>query len=477
MPQPPDILVFMSDQHNARLTENAGDPFVSTPNLTRLAADGVEFTNAYTSCPLCVPARASMLTGRLPSATGIFGNSGAISSEQATFAHSLGAAGYETVLCGRMHFLGPDQFHGFTRRLVGDFTPCYWGRYGSVRADLGPYVGTPAGEYTKLHGAGTSPVLEYDHAVTAAALEYLARPHERPVFMLLGCYGPHHTYVAPPELYRKYLDLVGPADSEAHPEGDLHPALAVRARDFEPDVVRSLRAAYYGLVEHTDRQVGLVRAAWDEHLERTGREGVFCYLSDHGDQAGEKRLWGKVSFLEGSSRIPMIFAGAGVASGARVESPVSIMDLGPTLCELAGAEAPPEPDGLGLAATLKTGAGGEADENRAVLSELIDKGSPARMVRRDRWKYFGYAGSAEEDRLYDVVADPYEYVNLAGSHPDEAAELRAVLDDGWDPEAIVREQRRRRAHWDILSAWGAEVDVDEPHRWVVPESSWKLPEA
>ncbi len=223
--RPPDILVFMTDQHNACISETAGDPYVSTPNLTRLAADGTEFSNAYTSCPLCVPARSSMLTGQLPSRNGIFTNSGIISSEQATFVHGLAAAGYETVLCGRMHFLGPDQFHGFTRRLVGDFTPCFHGRGGSCRADLGPYVGTPAGDFTKLYGGGTSPVLEYDHAVIEAALDYLAEPHDRPVFLLVGTYGPHHTFVAPPELYRSYLDRIEPPDPASLDHLALHPAL------------------------------------------------------------------------------------------------------------------------------------------------------------------------------------------------------------------------------------------------------------
>jgi len=268
----PDILMFMTDQHTAALFGAAGDPIVSTPNLDRLAAEGVMFDNTYTSCPLCVPARSSMLTGQRPSRTGILTNSGIIPSEQATFVHSLAAAGYETVLCGRMHFLGPDQRHGFIKRLVGDFTPCWHGRYGQVRSDLGPYVGTPAGQFDKLYGGGTSPVLEYDQAVVAAAIDYLKQPHEKPIFLLIGTYAPHHTFVAPPDLYKKYLDLIPPPASDSQERIDSLPLLDAEKRDFDADLVHKLRAAYYGMIENVDGQIGQVREAWDNFLSKNDRK-------------------------------------------------------------------------------------------------------------------------------------------------------------------------------------------------------------
>ncbi len=470
----PDILVFMSDQHNAWMTENAGDPYISTPNLKRLAKEGTEFTNAYTACPLCVPARAAMLTGQLPSKTGIFTNSGIINSEQATFVHSLAAAGYETVLCGRMHFLGPDQFHGFTKRLVGDFTPCYHGRYGNVRDDLGPYVGTPAGNFIKHYGGGTSPVLEYDRAVVEAALEYLSQPHDKPLFLLVGTYGPHHTFVAPPDLYKKYKDLLPPPASAEAGAVDLHPALEKKQRDFTAEQIKCLRAAYYGLIEHIDMQIGRVRDAWDAFLSQNDRTGVFCYISDHGDQAGEKELWGKMTFYEGSSHIPLVFSGPGIQKGTVIGSPCSIMDLGPTLCELADAPVPPEQDGISLKAALEAG---DADSGRAVLSELLADGNPARMVRWQHWKYIAYANQPDDDQLFDLKTDPGEYCNCIEDHPEIAEDLRAIVDDGWDPPAIVAEHQRRREHWKILGAWGREAGVSEPYRWKIPESAWELPQA
>jgi choline-sulfatase len=469
---PRDILVFMSDQHNATIMESAADPYVATPNMTRLAAEGVEYPRAYTSCPVCVPARLSMLTGQLPSRTGIWSNWNVLSSEQSTFTHCLGAEGYETVLCGRMHFGQQDQMHGFVKRPIGDFTPTVGGRGQHLRDDLGPYATTPSGNVTKHYGGGTSPVLEYDRAVTAAALDYLSQPHDRPVFLVVGIYGPHHTYVAPLDLYRKYLDLIGAPASDSVESFDLHAALSESGKPFTADEIHRMRAAYYGMVEHVDGLVGQVRDAWDAHLARTGREGLFCYLSDHGDMLGEKGLWFKQKFYEGSARIPLIFTGSDVARGVRVDSPVSIMDLGPTLCEYVGTTPPPDQDGRSLVSSLTDG---KADDERYVLSESKAHGTFGRMVRYRQWKLVSYAGMEADDQLFDLASDPGEYTNVIGDNPAVLEKMRAMVSEPWEPEAYQRDAERREPHLKILARWGANSGVDEPYRWPVPESSWELP--
>ena len=469
---PPDILLFMSDQHHALYAGFAGHPIVATPHMDALAADGTVFDAAYTACPLCVPARSAMLTGRLPSRTGIFTNNGVIPSDHATFAHSLGAAGYDVVLCGRMHFLGEDQRHGFTRRLVGDYTPLYWGRYGAARADLGPFVGTSAREYDKVVGGGTSPVLEYDRAVIASALDYLEQDHDRPQCIVVGTYAPHHTFVAPPELYRRYRELADVPESFSEDTGQPHPVLAKRRRDdWDETLLRRIRAAYFGMITHLDDQLGQVRGAWHRFLDRRGSPGVFVYLSDHGEHAGEHRMQGKGTFFECSARIPLIVAGDGVQPGKRVSGPVSIMDVGPTLCELAAAEPPPGSDGTSLATVLS---GEPVEPTRHVLSEYVDRGTrdeatPGRMVRRGKWKFITYAGYEQDDLLFDLETDPHEMSNLAKTEPAVAEALRSIALAGWDTEAIVRRFRENAAHARVLSRWGAAVDVDEPERWPVPD--------
>ncbi len=351
-------------------------------------------------------------------------------SRPPTFVHSLEAAGYECILCGRMHFMGQDQRHGFEQRTVGDFTPCYHGRYGKVRSDLGPYVGTPGGEFTKHYGGGSSPVLEYDRAVVESAVEILQQPHERPLFLMIGTYGPHHTYVAPKKLYEKYFELVDLPESDRKEIWDSHPAIDERMKKIDRDVSKSLRAAY----------------------------------------------WGKMTFYDLSAKIPFVFHGNRVVPGRRVDTPSSIMDLGPTLCDIADAPMPPEQDGIVLRPVLE---GGVSFSDRSVISELLEPGSdplPARMLRRGQWKLVSYADRDSQDLLFDMNVDPGEYHNRVVERRDVAAVLREELDRGWDPDHVAMEHRRRKRHWDLLSKWGATAEIPEPDRWKVPRSSWELPE-
>ena len=123
-----DILFLISDQHSYKMQGYAGNKLIRTPNLDRLAAHGTVMTDCYSACPLCVPSRLSMLSGQFPSEINALTNEASLDSSIATFVHSLNANGYETTLCGRMHFVGPDQRHGFINRLVGDITSTSWNR-------------------------------------------------------------------------------------------------------------------------------------------------------------------------------------------------------------------------------------------------------------------------------------------------------------------------------------------------------------
>lgn len=471
----PDILLFLSDQHHAGYAGYAGHAIVRTPNLDRLAAEGTAMRSAYTSAPICVASRMSMLTGRMPEKTGVYTNEGAIGGDQTTFLHGIAAAGYETVLCGRMHFLGEDQRHGFTRRIMGDLTPLFWGRYGAARSDLGPYVGTMAGQSLKIIGGGTSPVLEYDKAVIEAALNYLDQDHDKPQCIVVGTYGPHHTFVAPPELYAYYKEK---ADIPAsYISRDEHPILSgMRKPGLTEEVLLKLRAAYFGMIETIDRQVGEVREAWDRYLTRRERKGVFVYMSDHGEQAGEHGLIGKSTFYEGSAKIPVVAAGDGIAAGQAVYEPVSIMDIGPTLCDFAGAPTPPRPDGISLKNRL-AGNGEQAD--RMIVSEFMyfqeEEMVPGRMLRQGKWKYMEYCGCENSSQLFNLAEDPQELTNVYAQESEVAARFREHLRDTWPVTAIMEHYRERREHHELLAQWGKAVDVPEPERWVVTESATRLP--
>lgn len=464
----PDILVFISDQHAGRYGGFAGDRLVMTPNLDRIASNGTVFDAAYTSCPLCVPARISMLTGQLPSKTGIYTNHGVIPGDQATFIHSLAAEGYDTVLCGRMHFVGDDQRHGFTKRIMGDFTPLYWGRGGVRRTDLGRFKGTTdAKNCLKEVGGGNSPVLEYDRAVIKAALEYLKKDHEKPQCVVVGTYGPHCPFVAPPELFDYYRARVALPATAANRPNYRHSALTHKEQDAAEEIVLTARAAYFGMITNLDQQIEMVREIWQDYLNRNNRKGIFVYLSDHGEQIGERNLYGKQTFFENSARIPLMFEGDGVQADHRVNGAVSIMDLGPTLCEMAGAAAPPEQDGKSLAGQLFEG----TDElDRHVYSEFIEEVAagrfiPGRMVRRGNWKLISYHTYEDEDLLFDIADDPDELANIAGQFPEKAAELKSLLQKEWDVPQIIKMYERKLSHIRILTKWGQNSGVEEQERY------------
>ena len=317
----PDILLFISDQH-APQYQAGGQMPVDTPNLAALREQGTAFDAAYTPCPLCVPARMAMLSGLSPHHTGIFTNNDTLPQTTPTFLHAMATAGYETVLVGRMHFIGPDQRHGFTRRVAPDFTNSGWVRpQKTLEQDFGVHTQTMGYKWCiDVVGGGASPVVCYDDMVLDALEQYLAQPHSKPQLIVVGTYGPHFPYVAPPELFLKYLKT---AQLPATWQGN-EPWLNAQQRNLqEPntraEIVLACQAAYKGLVEHTDGLIGRARAAFDVFTQNRGTPALFGYLSDHGDTVGEHGIYGKKSFFEKSVRIPMVFAGSGVAAGQRIQ--------------------------------------------------------------------------------------------------------------------------------------------------------------
>ena len=427
-----DILLFMSDQHDGSLQHWAGNDIVRTPALDRLAAEGTAFTAASTACPLCVPARAAMISGQLPSNNGVLFNFNAISSDKATFLHSLSASGYETVLCGRMHFVGPDQRHGFSRRIAGDRTPVF---HNGV-PNKPKIIGFDENSSVYYIGKGDSPVLAYDRYVVDHALSFLQEDHEAPLFLTVGTYGPHFPYVAPPELYDYYYDKVSLEDVRAA-EWE-HPALDGKMQELDPEVVRAARAAYYAMVEQQDRHIGTVYQAFQDYLARTGHDGIFLYVSDHGDMNGRKGYFGKQVFYEPSLHIPFLIQGSGIPSGQKIESPVSLLDVGPTVCALAGADILPG-DGKNLAPVICYG---EQDAERIVIAEQYTylangKTSFGRCARYRNFKYFTYSGFPEDEVLFNLSADPEERVNVIREYPEIAEKLRKAASEGKTYDQIM----------------------------------------
>lgn len=460
----PNILILMVDQLNGALFPDGPAPFLHAPNLNDLAKRSVRFANSYTASPLCAPARASFMSGQLPSRTRVYDNAAEFASDIPTYAHHLRRAGYQTILSGKMHFVGPDQMHGFEERLTTDIYPADFGwtpdyRKPGERIDwwyhnLGSVTGAGVAETTNQ--------MEYDDEVVFLAnqkLYELSRtsddPARRPWCMTVSLSHPHDPFVA----RKKYWDLYNvcpelepeqpavPFDRQDPHSQRLNLASDYRSFDITPEDVRQARQGYFANISYVDDKIGELL----DTLSRTrmDQDTIILFVSDHGEMLGERGMWFKMSFRDGASRVPLMIA-APTLRPKRVETPVSTLDVTPTLAALAGidlAEITPWTDGQSLLPV----AAGEPREG-AVLMEYAAEGSYAPMVamRDGRFKFIHC--EIDPPQLFDLTEDPGEAHNLAEdpAHADRVAAFDA----------------RVRAQWD-MAAFDAQVRESQARRWIV----------
>ena len=453
----PNVLVIMSDEHDPAVMGCACHPLARTPNLDRLAAAGARFDNAYCNSPICGPSRMSFLTGKYSHRIGVWDNGAPLPAEVPTFGHYFTAAGYETVLCGRTHLLGPDRQRGFTARLLDDLDQ--WVGRGAPRRT--PEARRASNSHVTECGPGRGAWHDYDAAVADLSMRFLqskaAYPSERPWLLVSGLMYPHFPLTCPPRYYRQYdTAAVTPADLRGETLANQHPVIRQLRYFFRNDeplpeaLQRRALASYYGLVTLTDALVGRMLAVIDGSALRD--DTVVVYVSDHGEMAGQHGIWQKQCFYEPSVRVPLIIRtpaqggrGGGWAGGQRIEAPVSLVDLLPTLLDLAGIEPP---DGL-PGASLTGLRAGTGDRERVVFSEYHAQGmlTGGFMIRRGDYKYNYYVG--HEPQLFNLREDPGEFRDLAAAarrRPVRAAlhrELLNVVDPEQVSERALRNQRER----------------------------------
>jgi choline-sulfatase len=456
VPDRPHILIVMVDQLSALFLRAYGHGVTKTPCIDRLADGGVVFENAYTPSPLCAPARASFMTGMLPTRTGVYDNSAELASSIPTFAHYLRLEGYRTCLSGKMHFVGPDQLHGFEERLTTDVFPGDFG-WTPDWSRPGERVDSWYHDLSSVKEGGVADMtnaLEYDDEVAFHAVRRLydhARyESDAPLALCVSFTHPHDPYVA----RQRYWDLY--ADDEI----DLPAAPALPLEELDPhsrrlwsdcaggdveiteDDVRAARHGYYASLSYVDERIGDVLTA----LDACGLAGetVVIFTSDHGDFLGEHGLFFKMSFREHAARVPLIVHAPGRLRARRVREPVSLADLAPTLADLArpglSRELARPVDGRSLVPLLE---GATESSDATVVGEYLAESAlaPMVMIRRDRWKLIHTP--SDPDQLFDLEADPLELVNLADA-PEHAAlvsELRDEVARRWDLEAVEREVR------------------------------------
>lgn len=448
-----NLLVIMSDEHNPKVMGCAGHPVISTPNLDALARRGTMFTSAYTTCPVCVPARAAFAAGKYIHQIGFWDNADAYDGSVPSWHHVLRERGHEVVSVGKLHMLGMGADHGFSREIIP--MHIYQGKgdlLGLVREN--PVKRGNSKKLAASAGPGESSYTFYDKEICSRAQIWLreegTKPHDKPWVLFVSFVAPHFPLTAPPEHYYRYWNQKLPMPKlyqrelrPKHPYLDDYRHIFCYDDHFESeDHVRRALAGYMGLVSYLDENIGKILTA----LEETGLAAntQVIYTSDHGDNLGARGLWGKSTMFEEIAGVPLIMAGPGVPEGRRVDTPASHVDVFPTILESAGVPFAQVRDGHPGVSLLDLANG--ARPERTVLSEYHAMGSTtaAFMIRNGRWKYVHYV--AYPPQLFDLEADPEETADLAGD-PNHAAvleECRRKLYAMLDPVEVDRRARARQ---------------------------------
>ena len=458
----PNILFIQADQLAGPALPMYGHKVVKTPHLQQLADRGTTFKNAYCNNPVCAPSRFSMMSGQLSSRIGAYDNASEFPASVPTFSHYLRDLGYKTCLSGKMHFVGPDQLHGFEERLTTDIYPSDFGWTPDWTQTDFPF----APSVMSLRGvveAGLckrSLQLDYDEEVSFKTVrklyDYARDQDDQPFFLTASFTHPHNPFTITQEYWDRYDDdeidlpsvpFIPYEDRDPWSQRYYH-LIRQDEHEVSDDMIRTARHAYYAMISYVDDQVGKLMHA----LEETGlaESTIVVFTADHGDMMGERGMWFKFNPYEWSVRVPMIIASPQGIKGHVEERGVSLLDLLPTFLDFATDNNPPEIiepiDGHSMVGLLQDN---DAEWQDDVMMEFTGEGiySPCLMLRKNGFKYV----YCEDDpgMLFDLNNDPKELTNLCGN-PEYADIESGMLNDilsRWDPttikEDVIKSQTRR----------------------------------
>jgi len=457
----------MADQLTALALGCYGNREVKSPNIDRLAESGVVFESAYSSSPLCTPARYAFMTGQNISRCGGYDNAAYMPSTMPTFAHYMRLMGYRTCLSGKMHFVGPDQQHGFEERVTTDIYPADFGWVPDwtrphERIDLWYH------NMSSVKQAGVAAItnqLAYDDEVGSQSIKVIydhARGEdERPLCLVASFIHPHDPYATRQRYWDLYKDVDITLPSVPRPPAvhqDAHnqrleKVIALDAVEITDADIINARRAYYGNVSYVDEWLGRLHNT----LAECGMADTttIIFTSDHGDMLGEFGLWYKMSFREWSNRIPMIIHDPSRFSPASVTRPVAQVDILPTLMDIAhdktGAEKPGYIDPIDGRSLVGLCDGYVESAPDCAVSEYLAEGTgaPMLMIRRSQYKYI--CCETDPEQLFDLAKDPDEQTNVA-SEKAYAGLLEGFREQAgahWNAEKVkeqvIRDQQRRRA--------------------------------
>jgi len=433
MSKRPNVLFLMSDEHRPDVAGYEGNAVVRTPVLDELARTGVVFRNAYTPSPICIPARQCMMAGQLPLTCKCQSFGEDLAPGYMTFARRFSEYAYNTVVCGKLHHLGPDQMQGWRRRIGFDDMHVGESFLPNRREDEFARYRQPSQKWSDSKevlraGVGRSPHGITDEIVMQGALNFIdlyfnnsyydRASAAHPLLLKVSLLQPHYPYFTDERKFGYYLNRVQPFLDQtpfAHPflsQRQVRVGIDVNERD-----VRRATAAYYGMIETVDSYYGSVLDAL-RHVGENLDDWIIIYTSDHGEMLGEHGVWEKQKFFEASVRVPLIIRWPrGFEGGRVVEENVNLCDLFATLCELAGLPVPEGLDSRSLVPLLKNT---PVEWDNETVSQF---GKSNLMIKRDCLKY-QYYGPQMQEVLFDLQANPDETINLIDD-PEYAAAVQS----------------------------------------------------
>ena len=465
MTDQPNIILVMVDQLTAFALSSYGNTVTKPPNLDDFSQRAVVFENAYCNYPLCAPARFAMMTGRLPSNIAAYDNASELPASIPTFAHYLRDAGYYTCLSGKMHFVGPDQHHGFEDRLTTEIYPADFSWTPPVtyenwsdpelNQEDGPAPGVSSVEtITESGPRARSMQMDYDgeviHRSCQHLYDYARQSDNRPILMTVSFTQPHDPYVSSQPFWDLYCDEdidqpkvpPIPIDQMDPHSRSLYFHYSLNKFPISDHVYRRARRGYYAMISDIDAKFGQLMQTLNEcHMNKNT---VVLFTSDHGDMIGERGLWFKKTLFDPAIRIPMMIHWPGKFESHRIHDPVSLVDILPSLLDIGGISSGRLTTPIDGKSLLKT------DRSQPVCAEHLDGGTRApRVMMRIREQKIVYS-QAYPAQLYDLSSDPNEIRNLA-DHPDwqtTYAKMVSEVESKWDLTAlrndIINNQRTRQ---------------------------------
>jgi len=433
-PTRPHILLITTDQQRYDALGINDNPVLETPNLDHLAATGTNFSRCYSTCPVCIPARRTLLSGQHPTTHGLRRYQDGLDWDPPfTMPGLLSSAGYQTQLVGKLHMHPMGKRYGFDHMVLSETSNIWPTSRFMHRNDYVRWLNRQGIEdHPHFHGIGSNSRLtstwpledrfHHNNWLAKEAAQFLCedRDPESPFFLHLSFFQPHPPLVPTRAYMERYerKTMPGPEIGEWAEElserdrPGIWPSSAVGP--FDEDVIKRAQAAYYALVNHIDDCVAYVLERWREHGNpRAGEPLYVIYSSDHGEMLGDHHLFRKSLGYEGSSHIPFFISGfnvdAGAGSGGTCDSLCSWEDVLPTVADMAGVELPGPVDGRSLLPAFR----GESVENGEPLFGMCHGQHDNYFLVEGELKYLWFPTTGEE-QLFNVIRDPEEARDLSG---------------------------------------------------------------